>query len=408
MTIADQIKKPYSQDHYRKPLRETPFYPRISALSTTHDWHGWAGYLSAGVIANESAEYFSVRSSASVFDISPMVKYAIKGPDAEAFLNKLTLRDVTKLGIDRVQYSAWCNDAGEVIDDGTIFRRGPDNFLLFCQERHFAWLCDSAYGFDVDLSDISEDLAGLSLQGPTSCTVLKVAGFGGIETLKPFGIRDFTLDGFTVMVSRTGFTGDLGYELQIAPEGALGLWDRLFAAGELYGITSIGSNALNLARLEAGFIITNSDFVSAATAIRADRRRSPFEIGLGWMIAFDKPAFFNGRAALLRERDEGKSRYVLVGLDIEGNIPAEHSLVYLNGKREVGHITAAAWSPTTKRNIAIASLQSPYGDKIKDDLWVEIYTLRELGWRKLKVRAKVVERPFFVHKRRGATPPADF
>ncbi|AMX98896.1 aminomethyltransferase family protein [Mesorhizobium ciceri] len=408
MTSSDQMHKSFPRDHYRKPLKETAFYPRISELSTTHDWHGWAGYLAAGVITNESTEYFSIRNSTSVFDITPMVKYRITGPDSAALLDKMTLRDITKLAPGRVQYTAWCNDDGKVIDDGTIFRRSADEFMLFCQERHFAWLCDSAVGFDVSIDDVSEDFAGLSVQGPTSCTVLKEAGFTGIETLRPFGIRDSAIDGARIMISRTGFTGDLGYELVLSPENALGLWDRLFDAGALYGITSIGSKALNLARLEAGFIVTNSDFVSAAAAIRAERRRSPFEIGLGWMIAFDKSAHFTGRTALLREQLSGKSRYTLVGLDTEGNVPAVDSLVYLNGNNEIGHITAAAWSPTAKRNIAIASLQSKYIGKANDNLWVEIYTLRELGWRKLKVRTMIVDRPFFTHTRRSATPPAAF
>ena len=179
-------------------------------------------------------------------------------------------------------------------------------------------------------------------------------------------------------MSRTGFTGDLGYELWTTPERALDLWDLLFEAGALYGIRAIGTTALNMARIEAGFIITNMDFVAAEQAMRAGRSRSPFEMGLDWMIDFDK-GHFNGRRALLAEKTKGTSKWALVGLDIEGNVAADHSLVYHNKKREVGRVTAAIWSPTTKRNIALAMLERPYHDARKDDLWVEIYALREIA-----------------------------
>lgn len=397
-----------TREHFRQPLWQTPFHPRIEALSTTNHWYAWGGYQVAQVIRDEEQEYFAIRNAATLFDVSPMVKYRIAGPDAEAFCDRLTVRNVAKHAVNRVQYTCWCDDEGKVLDDGTLFRYAPTEFRLLCQERHLNWLLDSTIGYDVEIAEVTEEFAGLALQGPTSCTVLKAAGFAGIEALKPFQIAGFTVAGIDISLSRTGFTGDLGYELFVAPADALALWDILMEAGRLHGITVIGYAALNLARLEAGFIVANADFVAAETAIRADRRRSPFEIGLDWLVALDKPRHFNGRRALIEEKAKGTSRHCLVGLDIEGNVPAEHSLVYHRGKKEVGHITAAAWSPTTKRNIALASLERPYGIDTNEDLWVEIYALRELVYQKLMVRARVVDRPFFVHPRRTATPPAQF
>ncbi|MEJ8570151.1 aminomethyltransferase family protein [Microbaculum marinum] len=403
-----QLRNNLPREHFREPLWQTPFHPRLEALSRTKAWYNWGGYQVASVLRSEENEYFAIRNATALFDVTPMVKYRIEGPDAEAFCDRLTLRDVAKLKSGRVQYTCWCDDEGKVLDDGTLFRFSETEFRLCCQERHLNWLLDSAIGYDVAVAEVTEDIAGLAVQGPTSCTVLQEAGFDGIETMKPFDIRRFTAGGIEVTVSRTGFTGDLGYEAFVAAGDALALWDLLWEAGRLYGITAIGYTALNLARLEAGFIVTNSDFIAAETAVRPNRRRSPFEIGLDWMVALDKPRHFNGRRALRAEKANGTSRRVLVGLDIEGNVPAEHSLVYHRGKKEIGHITAAAWSPTTKRNIALASLERPYGVSVTDDMWVEIYALRELTYQKMMVRARIVERPFFANPRRTATPPAPF
>jgi aminomethyltransferase len=211
----------------------------------------------------------------------------------------------------------------------------------------------------------------------------------------------------TLTISRTGFTGDLGYELWTSPDRALELWDILFKAGALYGIRPIGTNALNMARIEAGFIIANMDFITAEQAVRGDRARSPLEMGLEWMIDFNK-GHFNGRRALLEEKTKGTSKWALVGLDIEGNVSAEHSLIYHNKKHEVGHITAALWSPTTKRNIALAMMERPYHAERNGDLWVEIYASRELQYHKLMVKARVTPRPFINLARRKAVPPLNY
>jgi aminomethyltransferase len=396
-----------AQSHIDQLRLESPFHPRLEALAQQTDWYDWAGTKAPHSLWDEEMEYFAIRSQAALFDISPMVKYRIVGPDAEAFCNRLTLRDVRKLKPGKVHYTAWCDEHGHVLDDGTLFRLSAQTFRLCCQERHLPWLLDSAIGFDVDVQEETASIAGLALQGPTSFSVLEAAGFGGVETMKPFDIADFAHERGTVTISRTGFTGDLGYELFVPAAKALSLWDRLMEAGRLHGLRAIGYTALNRARIEAGFIVANADFITSEHALRADRVRMPDEIGLGWMIDEAK-GHFNGRRAILAARKAGRLRHVLVGLEIEGNVPAEHAIVYHKAKREAGLVTAAIWSPTAKRNIAIASLARPFGDTIVDDLWVEIYAMRELQYIKLMKRAKVVERPFVKLARRTATPPSAF
>ena len=395
------------QDHFRTLRLGTPFQPRIDALMQTSDWYDWAGYRAPHSIFDEELEYFAIRSQAALFDISPMVKYRIEGRDAEAFLNRVTLRDVRKLKPGRVHYTAWCDDEGHVLDDGTLFRLAAQTFRLCSQERHLPWLLDSAIGYDVKIAEETEEIAGLALQGPTSFAVLREAGFAGVEKLKVFDLAEFEHDGGKVTISRTGFTGDLGYELFAPAKLALSLWDRLWKAGELRGIRAIGYAALNRARLEAGLIVANADFTTADHALRADRVRMPDEIGLGFMIDLEK-GHFNGRNAIVAARASGSMQHVLVGLEIEGNIPAEHAIVYHRKTREVGLVSAAIWSPTAKRNIALASLSRPYGDTMTDNLWVEIYAMRELKYERMMKRAKIVPRPFIKLARRTANPPGDF
>jgi aminomethyltransferase len=397
-----------SQDHWRTPYRETPFHPRTAAHNRNRAWLPWAGCVTANTYDDTTMEYFAVRSQAGVYDISPMIKYRVTGAGAAAFMDRLQLRSIGRLAPGRVAYTGWCDVHGHLIDDGTVFRLGAEDFRICCQERMLPWLLDSAAGFAVSVREETAEVAGLSLQGPLSFRVLEDAGLGDAGRLKPFGLAELSLDGKPVLVSRTGFTGDLGYELFVDPADALLLWDRLFDAGRVHGLRPFGNTALNLARIEAGFIMAGFDFVGAEHALRRDRPRSPFELGLGWMVDFGK-GHFNGRAALLKERDEDRSRYAFVGLEIEGQVPADNSLVYFGHGfdrwTEAGHVTSAAWSPTGKRNIALASLRRPYGLTVTDNLWVEIYALRELVWQKLMVKARIVERPFVKLARRTANPP---
>jgi aminomethyltransferase len=396
-----------ARGHFRTLRLDTPFQPRIDALMKRNDWYSWAGYRAPNSLWDEELEYFAIRSQAALFDISPMVKYRIEGPEAEAFLNRVTLRDVAKLKPGRIHYTAWCDDEGYVLDDGTLFRLAEHRFRLCCQERHLPWLLDSAIGYDVSVAEETEAIAGLALQGPTSFAILREAGFAGIEHLKVFDLFDFEHENGTVTISRTGFTGDLGYELFAPAELALSLWDRLMEAGQTRGIRAIGYTALNRARLEAGLIVSNADFSTAEHALRADRARMPDEIGFGFMVDLEK-GHFNGRKAIAEARRNKTLRHVLVGLEVEGNIPADHAFVYYRKKQEVGLVSAASWSPLAKRNIAIASLVRPFGDTVTDDLWVEIYAMRELKYEKLMKRAKVVPRPFIKLDRRTANPPAEF
>ncbi|MFQ5958590.1 MAG: aminomethyltransferase family protein [Alphaproteobacteria bacterium] len=390
---------------YANMALKTPFHSRLAPLCHSNAWQRWAGYATVGYFTSVEDEYFAVRNAATLFDISPMVKYRIAGADAARYMNRLIPRDVDKVAPGRVAYAVWCNDDGKVLDDGTVFRLDDGAFQLNSQERHLCWLLDSALGFDVSIEDVSDAVAGLALQGPTSCAVLKAAGIGGVETLKPYRFTRFELDGLALMVSRTGYTGDLGYELWIDPGDAETLWDRLMDAGEAHGLRPIGSGALDIARIEAGFIQANTDFVAADAALRPSRWRSPFELGLDWMVDFDKGHFI-GRRALLREKEAG-SRYRVVGLDVEGNKPAAQALVYHGRKRrEVGAVTSAVWSPTCKRNLAIATLKAAYAD---DDgrLWADVYLNKELKWERIRASCRVVARPFFNPRRRWATPAGD-
>jgi aminomethyltransferase len=292
-----------------------------------------------------------------------------------------------------------------MIDDGTIFKLANDKFMLTCGSPCNAWLEKSVFGFaDVTVTDVSDEIAALALQGPTSCAVLKKMGLDGIDTAKAFDIMRFPFHGDTLMVSRTGFTGDLGYELWIAPELALDLWDELYAAGADYGIQPFGEAATNMARLEAGFIMPAMEFNEALKTIHFEHDQTPFELSLGWLVDFNKP-HFSGRTALLREKERGP-RYTLTKLDIEGNKPAEGSYIYANQRctREIGYVTSAMWSPAVKANIALAMIRTEH---LQGDMWAEIYYEKELRHYSKVARCVVRKKPFWAPARARATPPPD-
>jgi aminomethyltransferase len=399
-----------SQPHYRRPLLPTPFHERARDLSQVDSYIPWSGYTTVDVFTTVEQEYFAIRNAASVYDLTPMVKYSISGAHALRFLNRLMTRDLAKLRPGRVAYSVWCNDAGHLIDDGTVFCLGEGEYRLCTAERQLDWLLDSAIGFEVEIREVTEKVAALALQGPTSYSVLRKAGVAGVERLKPFEVGQFMLGAAgdaPLLVSRTGFTGDLGYELWMEPRDAEQVWDALFEAGRTRGIRAVGSRALNIARIEAGFLLPNVDFIPSERTLFIGTERSPLELGLAWLVDFDK-GHFTGRRALVEERQRGPRR-CLVGLDVEGNKPAYNALLYSDRslRREIGSVTSAAWSPTTKRNLALAMLDAPHFAP-GSSVWAEIYLNRELVWERRVVRARVVERPFFAPERRRATPPGEF
>lgn len=395
------------QEVHQGRLR-SPFYSRLLAVDTVNQWHEWKGYSSADALYCADTEYFAIRNATAVFDLTPMTKYRITGPDAAAYINRLVTRDMDKIKPGRVAYAVWCDDRGQVIDDGTIFHLKQGEYRLCSQERHFAWFQTAAIGFDVSIVLETTDVAALAVQGPTSFTVLKTMGLNGLEDLKPFGLMNFDFDGADLMVSRTGFTGDLGYELWIQPDKAELLWDALFESGNLYGIRAMGTHALELARVEAGYLAAYEDFLPADATVRTGRTRSPLELGLDWLVDFKKPNF-NGRRALAEEKRRG-SKWRLVKLDIEGNKAAHHSYIFAKekgNKSEIGFVTSAVWSPVCKQNIAIGTVKTPHG-AVGSNVWVEIYYQREMHWSRAMAKATVVDKPFWFPPRRSATPPGPY
>jgi glycine cleavage system T protein (aminomethyltransferase) len=385
-------------------MLQTPFHSRVAALNEINAWEDWMGYTTPSAYFDVELEYFAVRSATGVFDLSPMNKYRVTGPDAEAYLNRLVTRNVSKIAVGRVGYTVWCDDAGQVLDDGTIFHLGENDYRICAYARATEWLAWSALGFDVEVVDETAEVAALAVQGPTSCSCLRAMGLEGIENLKPFGLTSFEFEGEELMVSRTGFTGDLGYELWISPHKAEALWDSLFAAGKPFLIKPFGSEALNMARIETGFIQAGVDFVPAEEMVRHGRSRSPFELGLEWLVDLSKPVF-NGKKALEKEKQEG-SRYRFVILDVEGNKPADHSFI-MKGRKVIGTVTSAAWCPTAKTNVAFAQVEMPYGE-VGEELVAEIYYQRELHWSRVLAPCKVIETAVFNPPRRRQTPAGDF
>jgi aminomethyltransferase len=401
-----------SEPHYRQPLLKTPFHERARAFSQLDSFIPWSGYTTVDVFTSVEQEYFAIRNASSLYDLTPMVKYRIAGADALRFLNRLTTRDLSKLAPGRVAYTVWCNDAGKLIDDGTVFCIGPRDYRLCTAEWQLDWLRASAIGFEVEIRDVSEEIAALAVQGPTSCRLLKSVGLTGVERLKPFehammAMPQSAAPPIALQVSRTGFTGDLGYELWMSPADAEAVWDALMEAGSTRALRPIGSRALNMARIEAGFLMPRVDFVSAAHTLYMGTERSPLELGLAWLVDFGK-GHFTGRRALLAEKQR-RPRRALVGLDVGGQKPAHDALLYSSraGRTQAGSVTSATWSPTCKRNIALAIVDAAHS-ALGTTLWADIYLNRELVWERRMVPARVVERPFYAPARRRATPPAEY
>lgn len=387
-------------------LKLSPFHKRQAALNIRDSWSVWNGYKFANYYYDAEYEYFCVRNTCGTYDICPMQKYLIEGNDAEAMLNRMVTRDITKLRQNRVTYVCWCTNEGRMIDDGTIFKLGSNKFMLTCGSPSLAWLRKASFGFDaVKITDITDTLAALSFQGPTTYSVLKALGLKGIEDLKPFQIGYYDFSGTKLMISRTGFTGDLGYELWVENEYALELWDALYDKGENFGIQPYGEEATNMARLEAGFIMPYMEFNEALKTIHYQHDQTPFELSLDWLVDFNKP-LFNGRKALLLDKKNGP-KYTLTKLDIEGNKPAEGSYIYGDKKcsLEIGYVTSAMWSPAVKANIAMAMIKTEY---LQGEIWAEIYYEKELRQYDKVARCTIKEKPFWAPSRARMTPPENY
>jgi len=398
-------EQPMANDPFAgERLKLSHFHERQAQMNLRDAWSAWNGYKFADYYYDAEYEYFCIRNFCGTYDICPMQKYMVSGPDALDMLNRMVTRDLRKLNIDRVTYCCWCTDEGRIIDDGTVFRLGEDRYMLTCGSPCLAWLRKSALGFDqLTIEDVSAQFAALSLQGPTSYATLKAMGLEGLETLKPFGVMHFPFNGENLMVSRTGFTGDLGYELWTDPSQALALWDALYSAGENYGIHPYGETATDMARLEAGFIMPDMELQESLKTIHFEHDQSPFELNLGWLVDFKKP-HFNGRRALLEERERG-SKWSLLKLDIEGNKVAEGAIIYDSEacRKEIGYVTSAMWSPAAKTNIALAMVKTPF---TKGDIWAEIYYQKELRYYRKMAICTVLDKPFWTPPRARATPPA--
>jgi aminomethyltransferase len=393
-------------EHFRQALQRTPFHDRISALSTTEEWMTWNTYKVARVVDKLPAEYFAVRSGCAVMDLTPMEKYRITGKGAREYLDRLLARDISKLRPGRVTYVVWCNDDGKVIDDGTLFQFDENEYRLCSQHHQLDWLLISAAGFDVQIEVDTHNVAALAVQGPTSCSVLTAAGINDLDQLSPFGIADLRCGDIPVTVSRTGYTGDLGYELWVDPAVALDLWDAIFAVQGLYDIHVMGLSALEMVRIEAGFVMPGFDFNTAEATVRHGYDRSPYEAGLGWIVNLDK-GHFTGRKALIAEKSQPLKRQ-LTKLVVEGNKPVGEAFIFDGkGGKLVGEIKCITWSPILKANLALADINFVNG-RLPVKLWARFDYQRELKWRTAWAECHAQSKPFYSPEHRSATPPPHF
>src|SRR5687767_7442715 len=388
-------------------LKTTPFHERTAALCASHAWRRWAGYIVASSYElSHEREYHAIRSAAALFDVSPLYKYLVRGRDAARLLDLVVTRDVRAMKIGQVGYTPWCDAAGKVLDDGTIARLGETTFRMTAAEPNLRWLQDNAAGLDVAIEDVSESIAALSLQGPASRAIL-----GGIE-LKYFRTNEARVGGIPVSVSRTGYTGDLGYEIWLDKKHAVAVWDALIEAGTPYGIVPAGMLALDVARIEAGLMLIDVDYVPARKALIEAQTSSPFELDLGWTVNLKKERFV-GREALAAEAAR-TPQWQFVGIEIEWTsleqlyaevglatrLPAaawRTSVPIYAGKEQAGYATSGGWSPLLKKYIALAHLRSPW-TKPGTPLDIEI----TVEHRRKRAAARVVKKPFFDPERKRA------
>jgi glycine cleavage system T protein (aminomethyltransferase) len=398
----------------------TPFHSRTAPLCESHEWRGWSGYLAAAMYepAHEY-EYYAIRNSAAMIDVSPLFKYEIRGPDAEKLVNRIMTRDVAKCVVGQVMYSPWCDDDGKVIDDGTISRLAPDAFRVTAADPSLVWFQDCGYGMQAEVVDVSNELAALALQGPNARKILKEVVTGiDLDAMRYYHFDQGSAAGLPVTVSRTGYTGDLGYELWVAAQNAGSLWDCLAEAGRGYGIAPAGMVALDIARIEAGLLLIEIDYISSRKALIESQKSSPFEIGLGWAVDLDKQEFV-GRQALLAEKRQGTSKWQWVGFEViweslEGLYASEDLAPQVAGRasrspvpvyqdgRQIGQVTSHTFSPILKKYIGLGTVQKPYavpGSQAKADQVGMEFTVEYV---RRQAQAHIVKTPFFSPARKRA------
>jgi aminomethyltransferase len=393
----------------------TPFHARTFPLCESLNYRDWSGYYTVSAYeTHHEHEYNAIRNAAALIDVSPLFKYVVSGRGAAALVNRIMTRNVERMSVGQVFYTPWCDEHGHVIDDGTVSRLDEQRFRWTAAEPNLRWFRQNAHGLDVTIDDVSESLAALALQGPLSAQVLRACSDVNVDRLNYFRVTSGRIAGVPVDVSRTGYTGDLGYEIWIPAEQALAVWDALVGAGRAFDVLPAGMLALDVARVEAGLLLIDVDFVGSKKALIPDQKYTPYELGLGRLVDLEKAAFI-GRSAL---RDASRSpRRQIVGLEINWSdveaiyervglppvAPSAASRVpvpVLDGDRQVGRATTTTWSPTLKRLIALACVDAPRhveSTRLKFEISVE-------GARHF-VGATVVRTPFFNPPRKSATPP---
>jgi len=385
-------------------------------LCESLNYREWSGYYTVSVYeTHHEHEYNAIRNSAALIDISPLFKYRVTGRDATRLVNRVISRDINKVAVHQVIYCCWCDSEGKVVDDGTITRLGENDYRWTAADPSLRWFQQNALGLDVQMEDISEKTAALALQGPTSGRLLLAAAEANIANLKYFRVTHGKIGGVPVDISRTGYTGDLGYEIWVPADQAVKVWDRLMEKGKPFDIHPAGMIALDVARIEAGLILIEVDYTSSKKALIPSQKYSPAEIGLGKLVDLKKEGFV-GRDALVAETKKGGAPRAMVGLEIDWNevealfdkqgmapqVPSMASRVAVpvfRGGRQVGKATSTTWSPTLKKMIALATVgreHSAVGTTLHMEMTVEAV--------RSSVSAKVVPLPFFNPPRKTVTP----
>jgi aminomethyltransferase len=394
----------------------TAVHERTLALCESLNYREWSGYYAVSAYeSHHEHEYNAIRNASALIDVSPLYKYMVTGKDAPRLVDRIITRDVAKMAVGQVYYTPWCDERGKVIDDGTVSRLDESAFRWTAADPSLRWLRQNAAGLDVHVDDISEQVAALALQGPTSARLLRAVAQADIDHLKYFRVTSGTIAGVDVDISRTGYTGDLGYEIWMPAERAVTVWDALMAGGRAFDIKPAGMLALDVARIEAGLLLIEVDFFSSRKAMIASQMYSPYEMGLGRLVNLDKGRFI-GRRALKAEARRGPARQV-VGLAVDWNeverlydevglpptVAATASRtavpVYRDG-RQIGRATSTTWSPVLKKMIALATIDRPhYAESTSVQIEVTVEAVRH------RVSAAVVKTPFFNPPRKTATPP---